>query len=44
MESSKYIFKKLTPINDADLKIYEDALNFCIPRRGLEKCSNNRPI
>jgi len=28
MGKDKFNFQKLTPINDVDLKIYDDALNF----------------
>ncbi|MUG46309.1 hypothetical protein [Paenibacillus woosongensis] len=43
MESSKYIFKKLTPINDADLKIYEDALNFVFQENDLKNVAITGP-
>lgn len=28
MEKEKYHFQKLTPINDADISVYEDAIDF----------------
>ncbi|WP_374017667.1 hypothetical protein ABU162_26655 [Paenibacillus thiaminolyticus] len=43
MESSKYIFKKLTPITDADLKIYEDALNFVFQEEDLKNVAITGP-
>ncbi|WP_018932298.1 hypothetical protein [Gracilibacillus lacisalsi] len=43
MTSTKYIFQKLTPINNVDLKLYEDALNYVFQEDDLKNVAITGP-
>ena len=43
MSDKKYNFKKLTPINNAELKIYDDALNFVFENNDIKNVAITGP-